>query len=574
LLTKLIDHENRNHGSSSTVLRVNSFLLSMCSPVLHKMLCGSFIESSGRKLALKDVDGTSFGRALDMWCGKKTEIGLDDARELASLADRLQMTELVSALDERVMEHLQEQITAGRDVLGLLDWCGELGLSQSEKAARKLATERFEELAKTDDFIRMGEDALAALLDDDDLVVRSEEAVWEAVVGWRRAQDDGQARGRGLVGKIRFPLMEEGYLRSRVVGMAPAEEKQWMEGVVAEALRAKAAREDGEGCEFDLLGPKALDDRVGLGVDWKRYADGGEQRLKGHLGEVTAFTECEGLVCSGSLDGSILVWSMTGEAADEPERRLVPEGPRDEVQSLAAWKGRLISGHDSGQLRVWNVVTGACDQVLEGHTRAVLALVVCGSRLASGSHDCSIKVWAMKAAAPWACERTLLGHTSWVRSLAAWQGKVLSGSDDRSIRVWVIGTGAHVATLLGHTNYVLALAVHRDRLFSGSRDATIRMWALGTWAALRTIDIYRHGMWGRPVCLSLCGAHLVCGSGGWASTDCPGSLRVWGLDTLDLQQQLLQPAGGATVSVRALLSVTGMIWAGVGRDVAVWGRGL
>ena len=35
--------------------------------------------------------------------------------------------------------------------------------------------------------------------------------------------------------------MEEGYLRSRVVAMAPAGEAEWMEGVVAEALRAKAA---------------------------------------------------------------------------------------------------------------------------------------------------------------------------------------------------------------------------------------------------------------------------------------------------------------------------------------------
>jgi hypothetical protein len=168
--------DDRNQGPSSTILRANSFLLSMCSPVLHKMLCGNFIESSGRKLAFKDVDGTSFARAMDMWCGKKTEIGLDGARELASVADRLQMTELVSALDEMVMNHLQQQEVVNRDVLNLLDWCGEHGLSQSEEAARNLATERFEELAKTEDFVRIGEDALARLLDDDALAARSEEA--------------------------------------------------------------------------------------------------------------------------------------------------------------------------------------------------------------------------------------------------------------------------------------------------------------------------------------------------------------------------------------------------------------
>ena len=51
-------------------------------------------------------------------------------------------------------------------------------------------------------------------------------------------------------GKGPFLLMEERYLRDQVVGMAPAEDAEWMEGVVldSEALRAKAAR--GNSFEF------------------------------------------------------------------------------------------------------------------------------------------------------------------------------------------------------------------------------------------------------------------------------------------------------------------------------------
>ncbi len=63
-----------------------------------------------------------------------------------------------------------------------------------------------------------------------------------------------------------------------------------------------------------------------------------------------------------------------------------------EVSCFAVWKDRLISGHGSGKLRVWNVATGECEQVLEGHNRAVVALAVCGSRLASGCGDGSIQV--------------------------------------------------------------------------------------------------------------------------------------------------------------------------------------
>ena len=161
-------------------LRANSFLLCVCSPVLHRMLCGSFIESNGKKLQLLDVDGATFGKALDIWCGKETcaEMELDDIRALASVADRFQMTEVVSALDEIVMLHLSISMCAE-----VLSWSNGCGLIQSETATRRLATERFEELAKTEGFMQMGEEALGRLLDDDDLAARNEEAVWEALAG-------------------------------------------------------------------------------------------------------------------------------------------------------------------------------------------------------------------------------------------------------------------------------------------------------------------------------------------------------------------------------------------------------
>ncbi len=68
--------------------------------------------------------------------------------------------------------------------------------------------------------------------------------MWEAVTVWRRVEELEQLQGCGLVGKIRFPLIVEGYLLCLVVGMAPAEEAKWMEYVVVDALLAKAALAD------------------------------------------------------------------------------------------------------------------------------------------------------------------------------------------------------------------------------------------------------------------------------------------------------------------------------------------
>ncbi len=123
---------------------------------------------------------------------------------------------------------------------------------------------------------------------------------------------------------------------------------------------------------------------------------------------------------------------------------------------------------------MWNVATGECYQVLEGHNNHVGALAVCCSRLASICwNDRSIKVWGMGAGAGWvdqgvgngagagwARERSLVSHTGAVLSLVGWQDKVASSLGDGSIRVWDVGTGAHDATLACHLGAVTALLVH------------------------------------------------------------------------------------------------------------------
>ncbi len=68
-------------------MRANSFLVSLASLVLHKMLCGSFRESkekTQKKLKMDNVDASTFIKTLEIWCGK------DDCNEL-EMGDALQL---------------------------------------------------------------------------------------------------------------------------------------------------------------------------------------------------------------------------------------------------------------------------------------------------------------------------------------------------------------------------------------------------------------------------------------------------------------------------------------------------
>ena len=109
----LTDQETRR--SSSRILPASSFLLALASPVLHRMLCGSFSESKEKILRLNDVDIGAFIKTLDIWSGRTDaqEMELHEVRELASVADRFQITEVISALEEAVMGQLSLDVCGG-----------------------------------------------------------------------------------------------------------------------------------------------------------------------------------------------------------------------------------------------------------------------------------------------------------------------------------------------------------------------------------------------------------------------------------------------------------------------------
>ena len=434
---------------------------------------------------------------------------------------------------------------------------GRLGLGRVEASARGLALERFEEVAGTAGFMRMDEELVSSLLEDDGLRVSKEEVAFEALVGWMKVGGCG-LRGRGMLQKIRFGLMDQEYLTSQVHKKLGAEYAEWIHGLVVVALSSPAG---GEG-----PGAKELAPRIGWGVRWEQCGDGAGRRLKGHADDVYALAECEGRMCSGTFGGSIRVWNSTSL---EPERNLY-ESEYDTVYCLTTWNGLLISGHIDGRILVWNVVTGENVVELQGHTEPTNVLAVSGSRLASGSWDKSVKVWAMGAGAAWPCERTLVGYEDLLNVLATWRDKVISGSNDHTIRVCDMGTGVHDATLTGHDGAVDGLVVHGDRLLSASEDGTIREWAVGTWVALRMVEVYEQSeVVGKSLCcLAVSGSKLVCGCDN-DDDDAACEVRVLDLRTLACEHTLVQPAGA---KVCCLAAVKGEVWGGVGDEVVVWGR--
>jgi len=119
---------------------------------------------------------------------------------------------------------------------------------------------------------------------------------------------------------------------------------------------------------------------------------------------------------------------------------------------------------------------------------------------------------------------TLRGHTSRVYCVALLpKSRVISGSHDGTLKVWDMSTGAYLRTLSGHIpRSVRCVAVlPNDSILSGHILCTLKVWNVSSGECLRTMSSYNEHAGGRPVdCVAvLPDGNIVLGSG--------NELRVW-----------------------------------------------
>ena len=151
---------------------------------------------------------------------------------------------------------------------------------------------------------------------------------------------------------------------------------------------------------------------------------------------------------------------------------------------------RIVSGSHDNTIKIWDAKTGAEVITLKGHTAYVesVAFSPDGMRVASGSWDKKIKIWDAKTGAE---VITLKGHSGVVKSVAFSPDgmRVASGSSDKTIKIWDAKTGDEMITLKGHTEFVLSVAFSPDgtRIVSGSFDDTIKIWDAKNGAEISTL---------------------------------------------------------------------------------------
>ncbi|XP_046530196.1 F-box and WD repeat domain containing protein 10B isoform X2 [Equus quagga] len=192
--------------------------------------------------------------------------------------------------------------------------------------------------------------------------------------------------------------------------------------------------------------------------------------FRGHAGSIHALFLCEeeNFLLSGSYDLSIRYWDLKSGACLR-----IFNGHQGTITCIDLYKNRLVSGARDCQVKEWDVETGKCLKTFK-HKDPILAIKINDTYIVSSCERGVVKVWHAVTAQP---IKTLNGHEGAVKCLFFDDWHLLSGSTDGLVMAWsMVGKYERCLMAFKHPKEVLHVALLFLRVISACADGKIRIY--------------------------------------------------------------------------------------------------
>ncbi|KAL3859125.1 hypothetical protein ACJMK2_009357 [Sinanodonta woodiana] len=193
---------------SGKVFPCHKVVLSAMSPYFQAMFTHDMRESRDGIVTLYDVDSDIFESLLKFMYLGMDVVRVDNAESIFRASSLLH----ILCLQSRCEQYLLNQVSHG-NCIGIWKIAKMHNCDHLAKKSFFTIIENFAQVVSTDEFEQLDVDDLISIIEREELAVKSEESVCDAVVTWIKADLDSRRRHVGrLLEVMRLPLVSSDFL--------------------------------------------------------------------------------------------------------------------------------------------------------------------------------------------------------------------------------------------------------------------------------------------------------------------------------------------------------------------------
>lgn len=193
-------------------LKSHRVVLAAASSYFNAMFTGDLKESRQDKVALFGVEFSALEDLVNFCYTGRIEINVDNVQNLLSASSLLQLASVKQACVEFL-----HRVLHPTNCLGIRSFADTYSCVDLVEAADVFAVKNFSEVARSEEFLTLSPEEVVEMISREELNVRTEEEVFEAISAWvRREEDERKDFLPELLKNVRLPLISPQYLCDKV----------------------------------------------------------------------------------------------------------------------------------------------------------------------------------------------------------------------------------------------------------------------------------------------------------------------------------------------------------------------
>ncbi|XP_066272324.1 kelch repeat and BTB domain-containing protein 8-like isoform X3 [Branchiostoma lanceolatum] len=180
-------------------------VLSAASPYFRAMFTSDMAESRQKTVVLQGLDAGMFGEILSYIYSGTLHVSLDKVQPLYQAADLLQLDYVRDTCSSYMVENVKVESS---NCVDLYKFADVFSVDTVLNRCQQWIIKHFTEVASSEEFCSLSVNQLIEIVSHDQLDVKEETTVWEAVVRWvQHSREDRQHHLPSILPHIRFNLL-------------------------------------------------------------------------------------------------------------------------------------------------------------------------------------------------------------------------------------------------------------------------------------------------------------------------------------------------------------------------------